>query len=105
MKKLIVLTVGISLLSGLLSAQSPEKYQENMKKLQPFKIDIPQGVLDDLQVRLRNTRWPAEINGSGWNYGSSLTYMKELTSYWLNQYNWREQEATLNAFHQFKTKV
>jgi len=105
MKKLIILTAITSLLSGSLSAQTSDKYEENMKKLKPFKIDIPQSILDDLHARLKQTRWPAEIKGSGWNYGSNLAYMKELTSYWLNQYDWRKQEAKLNTFHQFKAEV
>jgi len=28
-----------------------------MERVEPFKIDIPQSLLDDLEQRLRNTRW------------------------------------------------
>lgn len=27
-------------------------------KVEPFKIDVSQDVLDDLQERLKDTRWP-----------------------------------------------
>ncbi len=47
----------------------------------PFKINIVQNILDDLKRRLKNTRWPDEIVNSGWDYGTNLSYLKELVSY------------------------
>ncbi len=71
----------------------------------PFQIHVPDEVLADLHHRLSHTRWPDEISGSEWDYGSNLDYIKELTEYWRTQYDWRAQEASLNAFPQFKTTV
>ena len=48
---------------------------------EPFRINIAQEVLDDLQERLESVRWPDQIPGSGWDYGSNLDYMKELVDY------------------------
>lgn len=73
--------------------------------IQPFTIDIPQATLDDLHERLARTRWPGEAEGSGWAYGISLAYMKEVADYWLHRYDWRQHEAALNRFAQFKTEV
>ena len=73
--------------------------------IQSFKIAIPQATLDDLRARLANTRWPDEVEGAGWDYGTNLQYMKELTDYWQHTYNWRKQEAELNSFAQFKAEV
>ncbi len=73
--------------------------------IQPFTINVPQETLEDLKMRLTLTRWPDEVEGAGWDYGSSLGYMKELTQYWLNDFDWRKQEAMLNAFPQFKTEI
>jgi len=73
--------------------------------IQSFKIAIPQGTLDDLRARLAHTRWPDEVEGAGWDYGTNLQYMKELTDYWQHTYNWRKQEAELNTFAQFKAEV
>ena len=61
--------------------------------VQPFKIDIPESTLTDLRERLARTRWPDEIPGSEWDYGSNLDYIKELTEYWRTDYDWRAQEA------------
>lgn len=41
----------------------------------------------------------------GWKYGSNLTYMKELCDYWVNEFNWRQQEKELNKFPQFTTPI
>ncbi|MCI0649477.1 MAG: epoxide hydrolase N-terminal domain-containing protein, partial [Chloroflexi bacterium] len=76
-----------------------------MNKVQPFKINVPQNVLDDLQKRLKRTRWTDEVEGTGWDYGTNLSYMKELVAYWQHQYDWRKQEAALNKVAQFKAEV
>lgn len=73
--------------------------------IQPFKIAIPQATLDDLHQRLARTRWTDEVDGSGWTYGISLSYMKDVVDYWQHQYDWRKQEAALNAFAHFKADV
>ena len=74
-------------------------------RVQSFQINIPQPILDDLQKRLENTRWPDEVKGAGWDYGTNLCYMKELVDYWQHKYDWRKQEAELNKFAQFKAKI
>jgi len=71
----------------------------------PFRIDIPQADIEDLHQRLRNTRWPDELPGAGWNYGIPLSYVRDLTEYWATAYNWRENEARLNEFPQFTTSI
>jgi len=73
--------------------------------IRPFRIDIPQTVLDDLRARLVRTRWPDELPGVGWEYGVPLDYVKELAAYWGICYDWRMHEATLNEFPQFTTEI
>src|SRR5450432_4188828 len=73
--------------------------------IQPFKINIPQATLDDLRERLARTRWPDEVQGAGWDYGTNLEYMRELVAYWKDHYDWSKHEAELNRFAQFKAEV
>ena len=73
--------------------------------VRPFTIAIENSVLEDLQKRLADTRWPDEIPNTGWDYGSNLGYLKELVEYWRTKFDWRAQEAKLNAFNHFKSKV
>lgn len=76
-----------------------------MKNVTPFKIDVAQSVLDDLQMRLKNTRWTDEPANAGWSYGTNPSYLKEIVTYWQTKYDWRKQEAMLNQFPQFKTNI
>ena len=73
--------------------------------VEPFKVDVPDSVLQDLHERLNRTRWPDEIPGSGWDYGSNLDYVKELVDYWRTKFDWRAQEKLINSFAHFKTNV
>jgi microsomal epoxide hydrolase len=70
-----------------------------------FTIDIPQATLDDVQVRLGRTRWPNEIEGAEWDFGTNLGYLKSLVDYWQHAFDWRAQEAKLNQFAQFRTEI
>ena len=72
---------------------------------QRFQIHVEQSVLANLQQRLAATRWPDEIDGAGWDYGTNETYLKELCNYWQNDFDWRKQEAYLNSFEQFTTEI
>jgi len=74
-------------------------------QIEPFRIAVPDSVLTDLRERLARTRFPDEIPGSGWTYGTNLAYLKELVAYWRDRYDWRKAEAELNRFPQFRAKV
>ncbi len=78
-------------------------YQEQEAQL--FKVQVPQEIIDEVRKRLAETRFPDEVADAGWDYGSSLTYMKELVHYWRAKFNWRAQEDYLNSFHQYKATV
>ena len=71
----------------------------------PFKIHVPDAVLADLKERLARARPPEELDGSGWTHGTSLAYLRELTAYWRDKFDWRAQERRLNQFEQFKTTI
>ena len=73
--------------------------------IRPFRIDIPQADLDDLQDRLASTRWPDELPGVGWSRGVPLGFLKELARYWRDGYDWRKHEARLNELPQFTTTI
>jgi len=70
-----------------------------------FAVNIPQATLDDVRDRLARTRWTDEVAGAGWDYGANLAYLKELTSYWRDTFDWRTQEQAINAFPHFRAIV
>ena len=73
--------------------------------VQPYTINVPDDVLEDLRHRLNHVRWPDEIPGAEWDYGSNLDYIKELVAYWQDGFDWRKAEAGLNAFANFYTTI
>ena len=74
-------------------------------RIEPFRIAVADSVLTDLKERLGRTRFPDEIPGSGWGYGSELAYVRGLVAYWRERYDWRAAEARLNALPQFRAEV
>jgi microsomal epoxide hydrolase len=71
----------------------------------PFAVDVPDQVLDDLAARLERVRWPDEIPGAGWTYGTDLAYLQELVAYWRAGYDWRAAERALNGSPQSKVEI
>ena len=71
----------------------------------PFTIAVSDEVLADLHARLRNTLWPDELDGVGWDYGATVEATKHLCTYWLESFDWRGAEARLNAWPQFTTTI
>jgi len=70
----------------------------------PFSIAIPEAEVQDLIARVRNTRWPDDV-ATDWSRGTPASYARTLASYWADDFDWRAQEAQLNAFPQFTTQV
>jgi pimeloyl-ACP methyl ester carboxylesterase len=74
-------------------------------EVKPFQIAISDEMLADLITRLAKTRWPDEVDGGGWDYGTSLGYIKELCDYWRTRFDWRAHERTLNELPHFRAIV
>ena len=73
--------------------------------METFRIDVPEATISDLRERIARTRWPDEIRESGWRYGTSLHYLRQLLAYWSDGFDWRVQERRLNALHHFLAPV
>lgn len=72
----------------------------------PFTIHVPDHEIADLKHRLEQTRFPNEPEGNDqWSYGTNLSYMERLIAYWRDDFDWRKQEARLNAFPQYKVTL
>jgi hypothetical protein len=57
------------------------------------------------QEALARTRFPEELPGAAWDYGTDINYLKSLVAYWRDRYDWRAQERRLNQFDQFTTEI
>jgi pimeloyl-ACP methyl ester carboxylesterase len=78
---------------------------EEVKNVTPFKVEVAQAALDDLNQRLALTRWPERETVTDWSQGTPLDKIQELVSYWQTGYDWRDAETKLNAFPQFRTEI
>jgi pimeloyl-ACP methyl ester carboxylesterase len=72
---------------------------------QPFTVEIPQAQLDDLRARLARTRFPPDLGNADWRYGVERGYLEGLVAYWLEGYDWRTQEAAINALPNYKVEI
>jgi pimeloyl-ACP methyl ester carboxylesterase len=67
-------------------------------RIEPYVIDVPDAVLDDLRARIRNTRWPEPAPGPAWSQGTDLGYLRDLLAYWADGFDWRARERELNRY-------
>jgi pimeloyl-ACP methyl ester carboxylesterase len=73
--------------------------------IRPFRIDIPQADIDELEQRLQRTRRAPDTPGSGWSRGVPADHLSGLAEYWASDFDWRTHEAELNAWPQFVTDI
>jgi pimeloyl-ACP methyl ester carboxylesterase len=73
--------------------------------LRPFRVQIPQEELAELQRRIKATRWPSKELVADRSQGVQLATAQELARYWTTSYDWRTCEARLNALPQFTTEI
>ena len=71
----------------------------------PFTIHVPDETLDRIRRRVAGFPWHEMPDDGGWACGTNLDYMKELCAYWVNEFDWRKQEAAINRFSHFKVTV
>ncbi|MFC4909156.1 epoxide hydrolase family protein [Actinomadura gamaensis] len=88
-----------------------------MSEINEFRVTIPQADLDDLADRLARTRWADELPYDqvtdgvqrgpvqpGWEYGVPGSFVRDMVARW-RDFDWRAQEARINAFPQFTTEI
>ena len=73
--------------------------------IKPFKLNIPEKTLQEIYTKVKNYPWHEMPEDGGWKYGTNLEYMKELSSYWVKDFNWRKHETEINKFSNFTTVV
>jgi pimeloyl-ACP methyl ester carboxylesterase len=73
--------------------------------IRQFHVDIPDKSLEDLRQRIAATRLPSEELVEDRSQGVQLATIRELVTYWLNDYDLARVEARLNALPQFTTEI
>jgi len=66
---------------------------------------FPDAAISDLEQRLLRARFPVETPGEGWSRGVPTDYLRELTAYWVTEYDWRQHEARINEHPHFTVGI
>jgi pimeloyl-ACP methyl ester carboxylesterase len=72
----------------------------------PFTINTPASDIQELKDRVHNARWPeTDVGNEDWSYGVPMTWLKDLTAYWADEFDWPAWEAKINELPQFMATV
>jgi len=80
-------------------------HSELNTSITPFQYHVSDAVLDDIRSRVINYPWHEMPDDGGWEYGTNMNYLKKLCAYWVDEFDWRAQEAHINSFSHFKAPV
>ena len=80
-------------------------HSELNTSITPFQYHVSDAVLDDIRSRVINYPWHEMPDDGGWEYGTNMKYLKKLCAYWVDEFDWRAQEAHINSFSHFKAPV
>ena len=73
--------------------------------IDPFRINISNQIIENIYDKIKKYPWNEMPNIDGWDHGTNFSYIKEISKYWVEDFNWKEQEININKFSNFKTKV
>jgi len=73
--------------------------------IKPFKVEISDKFLQNIYSKVKNYPWHEMPDDGGWAYGTNLNYMKEISKYWIEKFDWRKTEEKINKFQNFKSNI
>ena len=71
----------------------------------PFKINISNKIIENINNKVSTYPWHEMPSNGGWDYGTNLDYMKEISKYWVKNFDWKKTEEKINKFNNFKTNI
>lgn len=84
---------------------SPKLAQTQDVARQLFTLAITPEQLDDLDRRLRASRFPDTLAADSWDVGTSVNFLARLLDYWRNQFDWRLHEQRINRLPPFLAEI
>jgi len=73
--------------------------------VKPFKVNISDQIIKDIYEKVKKYPWHEMPKEGGWGYGTNLDYMKEISNYWVKDFDWKKHESKINKFSNFTTRV
>ncbi|WVR09250.1 hypothetical protein IAU60_006315 [Kwoniella sp. DSM 27419] len=78
-------------------------------QLEPFTFAFPDADIEELQTLLKLSRLPKEtyenVDAEKKGFGVSRRWLDQTRKYWLDKYDWRKQEARINAQPAYTTTI
>lgn len=87
------------------------KNKKEDSSIRSFQVNISEKVLSDLKTRLKlevttlEDRVVDPLEGVGFQWGLHKNFLKKVQQHWLNKYDWRQREALLNKYPNYKTTI
>ena len=73
---------------------------------EPFKVEIPERALIDLDERLRRWRPPVAIaDGGSWASGTDPGFLADLVEYWRHGYDWQRCQEAINRWPNYLVDI
>lgn len=73
---------------------------------EPFKVDIPERALIDLDERLRRWRPPVAIADDGsWASGTDPAFLTDLVDHWRHGYDWQRCQEAINRWPNYLVDI
>ena len=76
-----------------------------MTSIKSFDFHVPDETIQAIKTRVAAFPWHEMPDDGGWDYGTNLDYMQEFCDYWVNHFDWRQQEARINRYANFKVPI
>ena len=73
--------------------------------MKTFKVKILEENLQNIYSKVKNYKWHEMPDDGGWDYGTNLDYMKELSDYWVSKFDWKKTEEKINSFQNFNRSL
>jgi len=73
--------------------------------IRSFKINISNKIIENINKKVSEYPWHEMPDDGGWAYGTNLNYMKEISKYWVDKFNWKSVEEKINKFQNFKSNI
>ena len=51
--------------------------------VKPFKVNISDQIIKDIYDKVKKYPWTNTQNMNGWEHGTNLKYLKEISKYWI----------------------
>lgn len=76
-----------------------------MSEIRSYTINVADEEIERLTSRLEISRFPEKETTDDWSQGAPLAYVKNITDYWLNQYDFKRLESRLNKYENLITEI